>query len=92
MKGDCLYKQYLSLHLMAISSINVFLMTSQVCNHFAQHRAEATFAFLKSFKTAVSGEGSVGYLVKSSFTLLNSIDEPVWRIAVVLMKNLPEIL
>ena len=32
-------------HSVEMSSLNVFLMTSQVCIHFAQHMAEATFAF-----------------------------------------------
>ena len=42
----CFCKQYLSLHLTAMSSPNVFLMTSQVCILFAQHMVQVTFPFL----------------------------------------------
>ena len=40
------YVPFLSaFHSVEMSSLNVFLMTSQVCIHFAQHMAEAMFAF-----------------------------------------------
>ena len=77
---------------MLTPSINVLLVTSQVCIHFAQHMAEAKFAFLHHLRQQ--------YLVKIYcflscevilYFIKNSIDQPVW-VVIVFMKNFPEIL
>ena len=46
-EGDCLCKQYLPLYLIIMSSLNVFLMTSQECIYFNDFTSVHLFAPLQ---------------------------------------------
>ena len=66
-------KQYLPLLLMAMSSLNVFLMTSHVSIYFAQHMAEATLYFLHHLRQQYLGNVLPFVLREVSCTLLKPL-------------------
>ena len=70
---------------MSMSFLNVFLMTSQVCIHFAQ----AAFAFLYDLRQQYLVKVLLFFVSESHLALYWY--EAVWE-AVVLIKNFPEIL
>ena len=64
-----------------MSSLNVFLMTSQVCIHFAQHMAEAMSAFWHHLRHQYLVKVLLFALSWSHLVLYQwTINEPVWMI------------